>query len=816
MTKQYGKFSEDRREFIITSPDTPRPWINYLYNRSGQYVSLLSANAGGYSFIDCPRDGRVTRWRYNSLPQDRPGRYIYLKSRDDNDFWSLSWQPTTKDKSCYQVRHGLGYTVFEANYHNIAATATYFVPLDDPLEIWQVKLTNNGTTTQELEIYPFAEMCLGHALIDLINKPNDQHFNRLWYKLADNTVYSTKTYWVTGGSANIQENNSWDKTAFMSSSLPIEEYAGEREVFFGNYGDESTPQGIIDGKLASIPVSSGNLVSCIKHTVKLAPGETVSFHIMLGAADKDESTLVERGQESFEHSGWESGAAALVSKYSSPDAVAEELAAVKRYWHDYTSNVQVDTPSDIINTYLNIWNQYQGKVTFVNSRNASYYHWGVTRGMGFRDSLQDIISTVIPEPDLVRKRIIQIAHYQRADGTCMHCYHPISGEGEFTGHKDDPLWLITAAWYYLAETADFTLLDEAIPFHDGKNGTFLEHLFASVQFIEDNLGADGIPTFGKGDWNDTLDFVGGSDGMGESVWAGMFYAYNLKQLSEILSCRNDMAGRRAELKQLLENITGALNQHAWDGEWYIRAVCSDGKILGSHKCSNGKIYLNPQTWSVISGVAGKERARAVLDAVKQHLDTDFGPKLLAPAYHEVDDQIGLITRCVWGKKENASIFNHTTTWAIMAECLTGNGKRALELYEKIAPMSFDQERYQVEPYVYAQYTTSDEHETYGQGSHSWLSGTAAWMFRSTLDYMLGILPGIDGLRISPCINPEWNGFRVQRTFRKTIYNIQVKNPEHVASGVKSVKVNGCDISSDAVLPIMSGKKLEIEVIMGRG
>ena len=814
MNINYGQFSADGREFVINRPDTPRPWINYLYNRNGSYVSLLSANAGGYSFIDCPRDGRITRWRYNSLPQDRPGRYIYLKSIDDDDFWTLSWQPTAKSLAAYQVRHGLGYTIFEANYHDIAATATYFVPLDDPLEIWQLTLTNNSDREQNLEIYPFAEMCLGHALIDLINKPNDQHFNRLWYKAEDNAIYSTKTYWVTGGSANIQENKSWNKTAFMASSLPIEGYAGEREVFFGNYGDESSPQGIITSQLESKPVSSGNLVSCLKHTVKLAPGATISMHIMLGAADKDESNLAAAGSEPFENSNWEGGAAALVKKYRSPVVVNEALDAVKAYWQDYTGKVQVKTPSETLNTYLNVWNQYQGKVTFVNSRNASYYHWGVTRGMGFRDSLQDIISTVIPEPDLVRRRIIEIAHYQRADGTCMHCYHPISGEGEFTGHKDDPLWLITAAWYYLAETADISLLTQAVPFHDTKTGSFMDHLFASIQFIEDNLGADGIPTFGKGDWNDTLDFVGGSDGMGESIWAGMFYAYNLKLMQEILAASADMTEKYLEITTLLTKITDAINRHAWDGEWYIRAVCSNGKVLGSSRCDEGKIYLNPQSWSVISGVAGVERSQQVLNSVQKHLDTDFGPKLLAPAYHKIDDQIGLITRCVWGKKENAAIFNHTTTWAIMAECLNGNGRRALELYEKIAPNSFNQSQYQIEPYVYAQYTTSDEHESYGQGSHSWLSGTAAWMFRTTLDYMLGIRPSIAGLRISPAINPDWDGFSVSRTFRRTVYNITVKNPNHLATGVESIRVDGVEIDPNGVLPIKPGTELNVEVIMG--
>ncbi|MCF7854035.1 MAG: glycosyl transferase family 36, partial [Candidatus Pacebacteria bacterium] len=285
---KYGTFSESKREFIINRPDTPRPWINYLCNRDGRYVSLLSANAGGYSFIGCPKDGRITRWRYNSLPDDRPGRYLYVKSLEDNDFWTLSWQPTAKPVEHYRVTHGLGYTTFACDYHEVEAEATYFVPLDDSLEMWQVSLRNTADKTQHLELYPFAEMCLGHALIDLINKPNDQHFNRLWFREDVNALFSTKTYWVTGDSANIQENKSWDKVAFMASSLPVAAYAGEREVFFGPYRAEHNPVAVEPGTLQSAAVSCGNLVSCLRHSITFAPGESLEFHILLGVADKKE------------------------------------------------------------------------------------------------------------------------------------------------------------------------------------------------------------------------------------------------------------------------------------------------------------------------------------------------------------------------------------------------------------------------------------------------------------------------------------------------------------------------------------------------
>ncbi|NQU39339.1 MAG: glycosyl transferase family 36 [Lentisphaerae bacterium] len=798
---KYGHFSEDGREYVVERPDTPRPWINYLCNRDGNYVSLLSANAGGYSFVGCPKDGRVTRWRYNGLPQDRPGRYLYMKSVDDNDVWSLSWQPTAKPVQHYGVRHGLGYTTFSCNYHGVEAEATYFVPLDDPLEIWSVTLKNTAATPQRLEVFPFAEMCLGHALTDLINKPNDQHFNRLWFRDDANALFSTKTYWVTGGSANIQENKAWNKVAFMASSLKTLSYAGEREVFFGPYGDERNPAAIADGTLQSTSVSSGNVVSCLQHRLTLGLGESVTFHVLLGAADKQNAGVSDPDRDRAVVS--EANCIALIKKYALRESVDHALDAVKQYWTAFTSTVQVDTPCTAMNTYLNTWNQYQGKVTFLLSRNASYYHWGVTRGMGFRDSLQDTISVVMTEPDLVRARLLLLARYQRSDGVCAHCFHPVSGVAEFTGHKDDPLWLITATWYYLAETGDISVLEASAAFHDGVEATLLDHLDASVKFIDSNLGPNGIPTFGRGDWNDTLDFVGGQDGSGESVWVGMFYAYNLRLFADIMQTLLNDAEQADRMRAKYEAVRTALDQHAWDGEWYIRAACANGTKLGSSECREGRIYLNPQTWSVLSGVAG-ERGEGAMRAAAEHLDTEFGPKLLAPAYHEIDDQIGLITRCVWGKKENGSIFNHTTTWAIMAECMLGHGQRAMGLYEKLLPCSFDHDRYQIEPYVYAQYTTSDEHETFGQGSHAWLSGTAAWMFRAALDSILGIQVTLKGIRINPCVPSQWERFNVVRKYRGTTYRVSVVREDTDQIGVPTLEIDGEAVALDSILPQSGG------------
>lgn len=796
-TKRYGDFTADGREFAIERPDTPKPWINYLCTRDGSYVSLISANAGGYSYVKCPKDGRVTRWRYNSIPEDRPGKYLYLRNAKSGDFWTLSWQPTAKPRKHYRVRHGLGYSVFECNYGAVEAKATYFVPPDDPLEIWDITLRNTGKKTLELELYPFAEMCLGHALIDLTNKPDDQHFSRLWFDRKANAVFTTKTYWVTGGSANVQENKAWDQVAFLSASIPAAAYAGERERFFAPYHSEANPKAIQAGELENKPVSSGNMVSCLKLKITLKPSESRSLHVLLGAARKDEE-----GE-------WESPARKLIGKYRTPASVKRAFGELSAYWNRYLSSVRVETPCANANTLLNIWNQYQAKMTFLNSRNASYYQWGVLRGLGFRDSLQDTIGAVIQEPDAVRKRILQIAGYQRSDGVCAHCFHPVSGVAEFTGHKDDPLWLITASWFYLAETADTSILSAKVPFHDGKAATLLDHLKASVAFIDRNLGTNGIPTFGKGDWNDTLDFVGGANGMGESIWAGMFYAYNLQLFADLAErfLRDPRLVRSLRAKRVA--VAKALNAKAWDGEWYIRAVTSGGAIIGSSKNQEGKIYLNPQTWAVLSGVAG-ERGKRLMATTMKKLDTEFGPKLLAPAYHKIDKNIGLITRVVWGKKENGAVFNHTTPWTVMALCELGETEKAMALYRKLMPIGFDQERYEIEPYVYAQYTTSNEHETAGQGSHSWLSGTSCWTFRTALDYLLGVRTGLDGIHIRPCLPKDWKAVKVTRKYRGTTYILRL---EGGGARVQSVRIDGAEQDPTLPLPVRKGKTIRVDVTL---
>ena len=793
---KYGQFSADNSEFLIDRVDTPAPWINYLTN--GRYTALMSANAGGYSFFLCPKDGRITRWYNNSLPADRPGRYIYLRDQDDGRYWSVSWQPCGVDLDCYRAAHGLGYTRLECTYGDIDAVTTCFVPRDDNLEVWWTRLTNRSRRVRRLRVYPSVEWCLGHALIDLINKPNDQHFNRVDLDKRRQILAATKTYWVTASASGaVQENKAWDQWAFMSSSLPITGFAADREAFVGPYRDASNPIAIERGRLDNAALSAGNAVGVVEHRLRLRPGETVEFAVVVGVVPKDESP----------------GAAGRIAKtYRDLGHVGRQFEAVRDYWRDYASAASVRTPNKALDRFLNVWNPYQAKTTFVMSRSASYYHWGLTRGMGFRDSAQDTLGPVMAEPDLVRERLLTLAAQQFSDGRCLHLFHPISGEGEYTGHSDDPMWLVHATVMYLRETGDTGILKARASYQDGGSGTLLEHLDRGLRLTLRRVGPRGIPTFGKGDWNDTLDFVGGQ-GRGESIWAGMFLVVALDGMAEI---RRHLGQSRqaAALDRRRARLVRDLNRRCWDGQWYIRAMTGDGRAMGSRTCKEGRIYLNPQTWSVISGVAKGKRAQTVMDSVKRHLDTAHGPKLLAPAYHEIDPNIGLITRCVWGKKENGAIFCHTVAWTVMAECLLGRGDRAMDVYLRTLPGAIPADTYQVEPYVYAQYITSNEHEQFGRGSHAWLTGTAAWMWRVVLDHLLGVRPSLDGLVVDPCIPHRWRGYEVTRRFRGATYHIRVRNPKRVCRGVRRVTVDGRPVRGN-VLPIVdAGESCRVDVELG--
>ena len=790
----YGHFSEDGKEYIITNVATPSPWINYIYN--GRYFATISNNGGGISYYKSPLYGRITRYRINDVPPDRPGKYIYVKDKDSGETWSLTWQPVGKSVEAYQVAHGFGYTRVEAEVEKIASSVLYFVPLEDDREIWKATLTNKSRRPRRLSVFGYVEFALGHALIDLINQCDDQHFNRVHFEKDLNALFATKTYWVTETrGTQHQENKEWDQWAFFTASLPVSGYETLRERFMGSYRNENNPLAIEAGVLSSKDTDYGNAVGALQVDIELRPEEAKKIIFSLGVIPKLDFEQKKQA----------------VRKYHDLRAVEAAYLNVRKKWDDFFANTKVDSPDKDVNTFLNYWTPYQAKVAFDVGRLASFYYWGIGRGFGYRDTAQDTIAITISDQAQARQRILLLARQMQSDGKVYHHFYG-DGQGEFTEHCDDPLWFILAVTEYIKETGDISILDSPEPFLDGKEGTVFEHLLAVLKFARNHLGPQGLPIFGRGDWNDTLDYIGGEDG-GESVWGAMFYVAMLNRLIELFGHLQAEEAAK-DIQGLRDLLSAAIEKYCWDGEWYIRAFGENHKKIGSKDNRYGKIFINPQSWAVIASLPDKKRLVQAMFSAKKMLDTKFGPKICTPAFREIDPKIGLITRCVWGKKENAAVFCHPAAWLIQAECLLGRGKTAFDYYKKLLPNRLDSDVFIAEPYVYAQYITSDEHETAGRASHSWQTGSAAWMYRVSFDYILGIRPAYQGLMIDPVIPPEWKGFKAERVFRGTLYKIEVKNPEGVESGVKSITADGQPIRGK-VLPLIETPTCQVVVRLGR-
>lgn len=791
----FGRFSGDGREFLITDVRTPSPWINYLEN--GRYFATISANGGGISYDRSPLHGRITRYRINDVPPDRPGKYIYVKDRDSGEVWSLTWQPVGHEPaSAYRAAHGFGYTRAEAEVEGIASSVVFFVPLEDDREIWKAVLTNRSDRARRLAVIGYVELALGHALVDLINQCDDQHFNRAHFEKGLDTVFATKTYWVTETrGTQHQENKEWDRWAFFTANRPVAAYETVRERFIGPFRNEANPIALERG-LESKDMDCGNAVAALEVDLEIGPGESADVIFSLGVIPKPE----------FERTKGET-----VGKYRDAGSVDAALGRVRDAWDRYFSHTKAATPDAEADVFLNYWTPYQAKIAFDVGRVASFYYWGIGRGFGYRDTAQDIIAIVIADPARARDRVGLLARQMRRDGQVYHHFYG-DGQGEFTEHCDDPLWFILAVTEYLKETGDWGLLAAAEPFLDGGEGTILEHLMAVVRFAGANLGAHGLPKFGRGDWNDTLDYIGGKDG-GESVWGAMFYAAMLVRLLELLDFVK-AGGQGAGARALRGRLVEALEKHTWDGDWYIRAFGEAGKKIGSKENSAGRIFINTQSWAVIAGLPDRARLVRAMDSLGELLDTPYGPKICAPAFREIDPAIGLITRCVRGKKENGAVFCHAAAWAILAECLLGRGERAFAYFKKMLPGRIPQETFCAEPYVYSQYITSDEHETAGKASHSWQTGTAAWMYRVGYDHILGLRPSYEGLIIDPVIPAAWKGFKAERVFRGARYFVEVENPNGVERGVVSIRVDGRPVEGP-IAPRPAGAVCRVSVKMGK-
>jgi cellobiose phosphorylase len=613
----YGFFSKDGKEFIITNIKTPTPWINYLYN--GSYFSTISNNGGGISYYKNPLHGRITRYRINDVPPDRPGKYIYLKDNDSNQIRSLTWQPVGKNPEAYKAIHGFGYTRVESELNELATSVCFFVPLDDNREIWKAQVRNKSDRKRHLSVFGYVEFALGHGHVDLINQCDDQHFNRVFFDKKINSIFATKTYWVTNSvGTQQQENREWDQWAYFTVNYPVVAYETMRERFLGLCRNESNPEAIETGLLSSQDTDFGNAVGVLQIDVELEPDEVKDIIFSLGVIDKKRFELE---------------MASIPPRFNRVETAEQALAGIKENWDKFFSHSIAETPDVEVNTFMNYWIQYQARVAFDVGRVASFYYWGISRGFGFRDTSQDTISVVVSQPQKALERIRLLARQMFSDGRVFHHFYN-DGNGELTKHCDDPLWYILAVTEYVKETGDYAILEENSPFVDHCEGTILDHLLAVVRFVQTNLAKHHLPVFGRGDWNDTLDYIGGDDG-GESVWGAMFYVAMLSRLIELLRQIDADATDAIKTRDL---IAASIDEFCWDGEWYIRAFGARDKKIGSKENKYGKIFINAQSWPVIAALPNKKRLLFALDSAKKHLDTDYGPKICAPAYREIDPE----------------------------------------------------------------------------------------------------------------------------------------------------------------------------------
>jgi cellobiose phosphorylase len=781
---KYGHFDQENKEFVITRPDTPLPWINYL--GAEEYCALMSNTAGGYSFYRDPKERRLTRYRYNNVPMDRGGRYIYIRDNKSGDYWSPSWQPVMKlDK--YECRHGLGYTVISSEYAGIKTKTTYLVPLGENLEIWMLEISTRDPrpATRDLSIFPFVEFCLWDALNDMTDYQYNLNIGQTEYN--DDIIYHVSRYRVNH-----------DVVGFLAcANATPKGYDTQRRDFMGTYGDFSNPRAVVEDKMNNSIACGWSPVGALQLACKLKAGETKTFIFVLGFSED----IKEPPKK--------------VKKFSSKAVIERELQKLKEYWDANLNNFSVRTPDTELDLMANTWNQYQCRTTFNWSRSASYYESGIGRGMGFRDSNQDTLGFVHMIPGKVKDRIKDLAATQLPDGSAYHQYSPLTKKANPSDHKygDDHLWLIYSTASYLKETGDTSFLKEKVTFAGEDTGTMYDHLERAINFSMKNIGTHGIPKILFADWNDCLNLDQGK-GKAESVMVGQMLvgaAFEMGKIAEFIGKPKDVKKYNA----IAEKMKATINKKSWDGEWYVRAYTDELEPVGSKVCKEGKIYLETQAWAVLSGTADEARGRQCMDSVHKHLSTEHGIQVMTPPYSKFYWQLGSIGVYPPGLKENGAIFCHPNPWAMVAECMLGRGERAYQYYRAILPAARNEiaDLHKTEPYVYCQMIAGKAHKDFGEGKNSWLTGSACWNFVAVSQYILGIRPDYNGLLIDPCIPKGWKGFSVKRHFRGADYFITVRNPRGVSKGVKFIMVDGEKTTSNLIQP-GKGEEHHVEVVMG--
>ncbi len=802
---KFGHFDDERKEYVIETPYTPLPWINYLGNED--FFGLISNTAGGYDFYKDAKMRRITRFRYNNVPEDNGGRMFYIE--DGKDRWSPSFMPLKTPLDKYECRHGLGYSVFSGEKNSLSASLTCFVPLKERAEVMLLKLRNESSEKKEIRTVGAVEWCLWNAWDDFTNFQRNYSTGEV--EIEDKAIYHKTEY---------RERR--DHYAFFSVNEKVTGYDSDRATFLGRFNGWDSPASITSGKMGSSHASGWSPIAALENRFTLLPGEEKSLVFVLGYIENKE-------EEKWEKKGVinKTKAHELQQRYGKAEDAERKLDELKAYWNTLLSSFSVSTGEEKFDRMVNIWNQYQCMVTFNMSRSASYYESGIGRGMGFRDSCQDLLGFVHIIPERARQRIIDIASIQFEDGSTYHQYQPLDKKGNADiggGFNDDPLWLVACTYAYVAETGDWSILDEMVPFNNDetKAKSLLEHLRRSIGYTISHKGPHGLPLIGRADWNDCLNLNCFSStpgesfqtcsnfesGKAESVFiAGLFVKY-AKQYVEILS-HLGLEEEKKEIEKEISLMTETVESAGWDGEWFIRAYDAFSEPVGSHSCDDGKIYIEPQGMCVMAGI-GKDdgKAEMALKSVEKHLDTKYGIVLLQPAYKEYHLNLGEVSSYPPGYKENAGIFCHNNPWVSCAEAFLGHGDRAFEIYRKICPAYLEEisDVHRTEPYVYSQMVAGIDAQNFGEGKNSWLTGCAAWTFVNASQFILGITPTLEGMRVKPCLPKEIGSFSAIRKIGTTTLHISGKRGEEY-----SLKKNG-EIIKGEIIPLNGEKDIDVEVI----
>jgi N,N'-diacetylchitobiose phosphorylase len=797
---RYGYFDNENREYVIDRVDVPVSWTNYVGVRD--MCTVISQNAGGYSFYKNAEHHRITRFRQNGVPLDRPGHYVYLRDDETGEYWSISWQPVGRDLTIakYQCRHGLSYSQFSSEYRGISAQQTLFIPLEDDVELWDVRIRNTGGRPRKLSVFSYVEFSFHHIEIDNQN--------------LQMSLYAAGSNYADG---IIEYDFFYEPWTFhyMAASFEPDTYDSVRDEFLGSYRTETNPIAVERGECQNSSELGGNHCGALHKRLTIVPGEEARVVFMLGVGPRATGKQIR-------------------AKYSDPANVDAAFQALRDYWQKKLEVLQCKTPNLGLDTMTNIWTLYQAETCVVWSRFASFIEVGGRTGLGYRDTSQDVMSVLHTNPAKCRQRIIELLNGQVSAGYGLHLFDPDWFDRE--KHKapafksptiahtpdkkqmihglehtcsDDALWQVVTICEYVKETGETALFDEVVPFADEGEATVYEHSKRALDFSAEQVGVTGICKGLRADWNDCLNLGGG-----ESSMVSFMHHWALRAFVEAAA----YLGRPSDVAKysaMADQVQQACERELWDGEWYLRGITAKGLKVGSKENEEGKVFIESNTWSVVSDVASPERGKSAMDAVDKYLYSPYGIHLLWPAFSKPNDDIGFVGRVYKGIKENAAIFSHPNPWAVIAECKLGRGERAMKFYNSLLPYNQNDmiEVREAEPYSYCQFVMGKDHTAFGRARHPWLTGSGGWNYTAVTRWILGIRLTFDGLIIDPCVPADWKHFEVDRQWRSATYHIKVENPDGVQRGVQSVTLNGSPVTM-SIPPQAAGSVNEVVVTMG--